>query len=211
MKLKLRLPVAAAIAIAVGIIVLAGTLIQHPAFVLLNSLSEIFLLWAVILAAVALLVGVVNLAQVHWNKISTRQPGSAYSTVLILSLLGTTLIAGVFGPTHPWSLWLFNNIQVPAESSLLALLTVVLIFGAARLIGRKMDLFTVVFVGTALLVLLGSASLPGLETSVFIDLRGWIQRVLATAGARGILLGVALGTIATGLRVLMGVDRPYGG
>lgn len=211
MKLNLRLPVAAAIAIAVGIIVLAGTLIQHPAFVLLNSLSEIFLLWAVILAAVALLVGVVNLAQVHWNKISTRQPGSAYSTVLILSLLGTTLIAGVFGPTHPWSLWLFNNIQVPAESSLLALLTVVLIFGAARLIGRKMDLFTVVFVGTALLVLLGSASLPGLETSVFIDLRGWIQRVLATAGARGILLGVALGTIATGLRVLMGVDRPYGG
>lgn len=211
MKLNLRLPVAAAIAIAVGIIVLAGTLIQHPAFVLLNSLSEIFLLWAVILAAAALLVGVVNLAQVHWNKISTRQPGSAYSTVLILSLLGTTLIAGVFGPTHPWSLWLFNNIQVPAESSLLALLTVVLIFGAARLIGRKMNLFTVVFVGTALLVLLGSASLPGLETSVFIDLRGWIQRVLATAGARGILLGVALGTIATGLRVLMGVDRPYGG
>lgn len=211
MKLNLRLPVAAAIAIAVGIIVLAGTLIQHPAFVLLNSLSEIFLLWAVILAAVALLVGVVNLAQVHWNKISTRQPGSAYSTVLILSLLGTTLIAGVFGPTHPWSLWLFNNIQVPAESSLLALLTVVLIFGAARLIGRKMNLFTLVFVGTALLVLLGSASLPGLETSVFIDLRGWIQRVLATAGARGILLGVALGTIATGLRVLMGVDRPYGG
>lgn len=211
MKLNLRLPVAAAIAIAVGIIVLAGTLIQHPAFDLLNSLSEIFLLWAVILAAVALLVGVVNLAQVHWNKISTRQPGSAYSTVLILSLLGTTLIAGVFGPTHPWSLWLFNNIQVPAESSLLALLTVVLIFGAARLIGRKMNLFTVVFVGTALLVLLGSASLPGLETSAFIDLRGWIQRVLATAGARGILLGVALGTIATGLRVLMGVDRPYGG
>jgi hypothetical protein len=25
------------------------------------------------------------------------------------------------------------------------------------------------------------------------------------------LLGVALGTIATGLRILMGADRPYGG
>lgn len=211
MKLNFRLPVATAIAIAVGLIVLAGTFVRHPFFALLSSLSEIFLLWAVILAAVALLVGVVNLAQVHWKRISTRQPGSAYSTVLILSLLGTILIAGVFGPTHPWSLWLFNNVQVPAESSLLALLTVVLIFGAARLIGRKMSLFTLVFVGTALLVLLGSASLPGLETSVFIDLRGWIQRVVATAGARGILLGVALGTIATGLRVLLGVDRPYGG
>jgi hypothetical protein len=29
------------------------------------------------------------------------------------------------------------------------------------------------------------------------------------AGARGILLGVALGTVATGLRVLLGIDRPY--
>jgi hypothetical protein len=29
------------------------------------------------------------------------------------------------------------------------------------------------------------------------------------AGVRGILLGVALGTIATGLRVLMGAERPY--
>jgi len=31
------------------------------------------------------------------------------------------------------------------------------------------------------------------------------------AGIRGILMGVALGSIATGLRILMGADRPYGG
>jgi hypothetical protein len=28
---------------------------------------------------------------------------------------------------------------------------------------------------------------------------------------RGLLLGIALGAIATGLRILMGVERPYGG
>jgi len=31
------------------------------------------------------------------------------------------------------------------------------------------------------------------------------------AGARGILLGVALGSIVTGIRVLIGSDRPYNG
>jgi len=31
------------------------------------------------------------------------------------------------------------------------------------------------------------------------------------AGARGILLGVSLGVIATGVRILIGSDRPYGG
>jgi len=35
--------------------------------------------------------------------------------------------------------------------------------------------------------------------------------VFAAGGARGILLGVALGTLTTGLRILFGADRPYGG
>jgi hypothetical protein len=30
-------------------------------------------------------------------------------------------------------------------------------------------------------------------------------------GARGLLIGIALGTLLTGLRVLFGADRPYGG
>ena len=33
--------------------------------------------------------------------------------------------------------------------------------------------------------------------------------VPALAGTRGIILGVALGTVVTGLRLLMGIDRPY--
>ena len=35
------------------------------------------------------------------------------------------------------------------------------------------------------------------------------MEVPTLAGARGIMLGVALGTIAVGLRVLLGADRPY--
>jgi hypothetical protein len=40
-------------------------------------------------------------------------------------------------------------------------------------------------------------------------IKDWVLDVPALAGARGILLGVALGTAATGLRVLLGLDRPY--
>ena len=42
-------------------------------------------------------------------------------------------------------------------------------------------------------------------------IRPFIVSVFSTSGARGILLGVALGTLLTGLRVLIGADRPYGG
>jgi hypothetical protein len=40
-------------------------------------------------------------------------------------------------------------------------------------------------------------------------IKDWILNVPTLAGVRGILLGVALGTIATGLRILLGADRPY--
>jgi len=41
--------------------------------------------------------------------------------------------------------------------------------------------------------------------------RPWISQVWALGGARGILIGVGLGALLTGLRVLFGIDRPYGG
>jgi hypothetical protein len=34
-------------------------------------------------------------------------------------------------------------------------------------------------------------------------------QVPTVAGARGIILGIALGAAATGLRVLLGFDQPY--
>jgi hypothetical protein len=34
--------------------------------------------------------------------------------------------------------------------------------------------------------------------------------MFSNGGTRGLLLGIALGTVLTGLRVLFGVDRPYG-
>jgi hypothetical protein len=39
--------------------------------------------------------------------------------------------------------------------------------------------------------------------------RDWVVNVPVMAGSRGILLGIALGTIVSGLRLLVGVDRPY--
>lgn len=197
-----------AVAVAIGVVVLLGFFVDLP---LLISVRVTFLRWAVILASIALVVGVLNLLGVHWRKVSGSQPGSIYSVVLIVSLLATLVVAGFFGPTASWSMWIFNYIQVPIETSLMAILAVVLAYAAARLLNRRLNLFSLIFLGTALLVLVGTASLPGLNVPALNDLRAWFERVPATAGARGILLGVALGTIATGLRILMGADRPYRG
>ncbi len=206
----MKVPISAAVAIAIGLVVLGGYFVPLP---LLTNLREIFVQWGMIVASTALFVGVANLLRVHWGKIRMSRPGSAYSILLIVSLVVTLVVAGLFGPTAYWPMWIFNNIQLPIESGLMALLSVVLIYSAARLLRRRIDLFSVVFTLVVLIILLGSGPIFGVEIPGFHGpdgLRALIMQIPAVAGARGILLGVALGTLATGLRVLMGVDRPYG-
>lgn len=207
----MRAPISAAIAIAFGLVVLAGYFIDIP---LLTNLKDVLVQWGFILASVALLIGVANLLAVHWGKIRRNHPNSSYSYLVIISLLATLVVVGLYGPTGAWSLWIFNHIQLPVESSLMALLTVILIYAMARLFRRRIDLFSLVFVVCVVIVLIGSApifgvDIPGLPGPA--ELRALIVQIPAVGGARGILLGVALGSIATGLRILLGADRPYGG
>jgi hypothetical protein len=59
-------------------------------------------------------------------------------------------------------------------------------------------------------VLLGSIMLNvGDGWKLVVETRNWVMNVPVLAGARGILLGIALGTIVTGARILVGIERPY--
>jgi len=200
--------VAAGIAIASGLLVLLGY------FVPLEMLLEIRLLllqWAIILAAVAVLVGVLNLLGVHWHKIRTRQKGTAYSILLIVSLFASAILGIVLGTSNPTLDFFLEAIIIPGEAALMALLAVTLVYASARLLRRRVDLMTFIFLGVVVVILLAAAPLPfgKIPGAAFIE---WLLRDnFATAGSRGILIGVALGALTTGLRVLFGIDRPYGG
>lgn len=201
--------VSAAIAVGTGLVVLFGYFFEVS---ILISLRLIFLQWAIFLAAVALLIGVINLLVVHISKLRGGGASASYSLVLILALAITFGLGAFLGPDHTIPRWVFENVQVPIETSLMAILAISLAYASARLLHRRTNLFSIIFVGTALVVLLGSGAFLGLELPFIGDvIRPWLAQVPAAAGARGILMGVALGTIATGLRILMAADRPYGG
>jgi hypothetical protein len=199
--------VAPAIAIAVGLLVLAGYFVPG-----LAGMQALLLNWAGILLGVAALIGVFNLITVHGEKIRTRARGSVYSALLIVSLLATFIAAMILGPAHASMQVLFNGVILPVEASLMAIISVTLLYAAIRLLRHRVDVMSVVFLVTVLVILVGSLSLPFGEIPLLGDtLRPWITKVLALGGARGILIGVALGTLTTGLRVLLAIDRPYGG
>jgi len=199
----------ALIAIIAGALVLLGYLLPN----LLGGLRQYLIQLAVTLTAFAVLLGIVNLGSVHWKRATAPKAGASnvYSAVLLLSLVLTILLVGFSGPTGFWSIWLVSTFQIPVETSLVAVLAIVLVFAAARLLSRRLHWASLLFLSAAVLVLLGIAPLPYIGEIPFLsNVRQWLSSVPALAGARGLLLGVALGTVATGLRILMGVDRPYG-
>lgn len=221
MKTRFRAPISVAIAIGVGIIVLLGYFFGTNASgesTILGILRDYFLQGAVVVAGIALLVGVFNLASTHAKKIR-QGDGSVYSAITVLALL-ITLLVGLYdlvmtywqgAPGLLWTRWLFENIQLPIETSLMAVLVVSLTFAATRLLVRRFSFMSGVFVLFVFVLLITAIPAVAARVGLIAEIRSWILGVPAVGGARGILLGVALGTIATGIRILMGADRPYGG
>jgi len=202
----MKAPFATAVAIAVGLVVLAGYFLRP----MLDPLLTVLMQWAIILAGVATLVGIVNLLSVHWKKVRTGKKGAVYSVVALLAFLATILAGIVLTPSDPQFKAVVTSIQMPVEASLMALLVVTLAYASLRLLHRRaINLLSASFVISAIVFLLLNL---GFITSVpFLrDLATGINQ-LPVGGTRGILIGVALGTLATGLRIILGGDRPYGG
>jgi len=199
--------IAAVVAIASGLLVLLGY------FVPVDMLLEIRLVlvqWAIIIAAFAVLVGVFNLFGVHWHKIRTRQKGIAYSILLIFAMFATAVLGIAGGTNSPVLNFTLDAIITPAEATLMALLAITLIYASARLLRRRADAMSFIFLGIAVVTLFMSAPLPFGKIPGADVVEWFITQFFAIAGARGILIGVALGALTTGLRVLFAIDRPYG-
>lgn len=160
--------------------------------------------WASFLAAVALLLGILNLFSVHIRR--TFQ-GNFYSLVLVLGLLATLLLgfSGLFGGAAT----IFTYVQAPLEAALGAVLAFFLFFAALRLLYRNHNWWTVLFIVTVILVLLGVTPLPDFLSEIFTTVNSFISLIFVSAGMRGILIGVALGTITVTLRLILGSEQPY--
>ena len=221
MKLNFRTPISVAIAIGVGIIVLLGYFFGTNAsgeITLLGILQSYFLRGAVVVAGVALLVGVSNLTAVHIKRI--KQGESIYSLITVLALL-LTLLVGAYDLWMTYfqgesglryTRWIFENIQLPIESSLMAIIAVSLTYAAIRLLSRRLNFMSVVFSVVVIILLVGAIpAIAASDFNILSSIRNWVMSVPVVGGTRGIVLGMAMGIIATGIRILLGTDRPYGG
>jgi hypothetical protein len=165
--------------------------------------------WATIVVFVSLLLGIGSLFQSHWRKIRAQSSGWGYSAVT-LAVLFITIAAGF----HPAGdkpggplLWAYNNSYAPMSSTMFSLLGFFIASAAFRAF-RARSLEATLLLCTAVIVMLGQvplgAYIPGVS-SVSV----WILGVPLTAAKRALTFGVALGSIATALRIIFGIERSY--
>ncbi len=206
------------IAVSSGLLTLLSLLVQDST---LSMLRAVFVEWTVIVASFSMLLGVANVLRVHAQRIQQRK-GTVYSLVLVFSFLAV-FIPGILAPNlvpetlRDWTGpmghivdFTFRYVQRPLQSTLFSLMAFFVVTAALRTFRIRSAASFVMFVA-ALFVLLGSARLSLFKSwDVFVETRDWILGVPVLAGARGILLGLALGTVVTGLRLLLGIERPYG-
>jgi hypothetical protein len=198
------------IAVTVGLITLLGLLLPATP---LGNLGNVFLRWAAFLAAFALLLGVLNLFTVHLTRLFK---GSGYSGVLVFSLLAvlTLGLTDVLGITTAGVETTFDWIQAPLEAAFVSLLAFFLLFAGFQLLKRRRGLGAVLFIISAVFILLSQALmaatfLPASVTTTLGQVTVFIDQVVVTSGVRGLLIGIALGTITLTIRLLAGLERPY--
>lgn len=201
-----------------GILGIIPFIIPHPVVqgtdeFLRNNLLKI-------LAAFALILGLGSLLRVHLDKIRRKGQNWEYSWVLIGTFVITAII-GLFGGvsgsgilptkigTFNFDIWtIYFNIEVPLGAAMFALLSFFMASAAYRAF-RARSTEATLLLAASFVVMLGVLPLGNEISPHLPSFAQWIMDVPNVAGQRGILFGVALGMLATALKIILGIERSW--
>ncbi len=179
--------------------------------------GQIIIQLVTVVGAIAVIIGVLNLLTVHLRKIPRGATAALYSLITLLTFVvllvvhllerfGVLKLAGADTTTPIVTLTFMDSVQVVIESALSGILFFFLVYAAYRLMRRRVTVWGILFVATLVLVLMGYVAPP--DTFLW-QVRDWILHVPVGAGIRGLLIGIAIGTVVIGARVLIGQDRTF--
>ncbi|MBN1231536.1 MAG: hypothetical protein JXA19_06715 [Anaerolineales bacterium] len=159
---------------------------------------------AVFLVAILFLIGISNLLKVHLQKINAEGDQYFYSIAVVAMFIMTFVLTLI--SKSEFGYFIFNAIQIPIETSLMAVISFGLVVVLSRILQNNLSITKFVFLAFVIVTILMAGPLRNTPL-----LKGLLNtNIWAEGGMRGILIGVGLGTVSTGIRVLIGVDRPYG-
>jgi len=177
---------------------------------------------AIIVVAFGYVLGGANVLRVNFDGIYKRAPGWPFKIVLVAALIGTVAIGAVDGCQNnggflnqgTTSKWLYDHIYSPMSATMFSLLAFFIASAAFRAF-RIRTAEAAFLAVAALFVMLGRVPVGDVITGALPAplhlgaIQEWIMEVPQNAAKRAILIGAALGVMATGLRVILGIERSY--
>jgi hypothetical protein len=162
-----------------------------------------------IIFAMTMMAGGITLFRKHLENAIRSSESGVYSLVTIVAILFMVIGALVYGTgvNSPYY-WAFHNMQAPMQASVFALLAFFVASAAYRGF-RVRSKTAAVLAAAALLVLLGRNAFGEMLSDWLPQAAGWVLNHPSVAAKRGILIGIGLGSVATALRVILGIERTY--
>ena len=150
------------------------------------------------------------------HSVEVRVPGAGYArvrdeAVVVPDGATATLRARLtmeWGPSGRVYTWLVDHVFAPCNSTMFALLAFFIASAAFRAF-RARNVEAALLLGAAIIIMIGRVPLGRAISEMLPWLSDWIIDVPNNAGRRAIMMGAALGAIATGLRVILGLERSH--
>ena len=202
--MRRRIPVI--VCFVFGLFMLVQFFVPHPVG---TEAYETVLDWVQIIYVFALFMGVAGIIKLHGGKLSPGKKGWFYSLTTILGLAAMVILGFVFGVGRgtPFN-WIFENLQAPMQATMFALLAFFIASAAYRGF-RIRNLESVLLLVAAVIVMIGRVPIGEMIFPYSPEVADWVLRVPSMAARRGIFIGIGLGSIATALRVIVGIERTY--
>ena len=184
---------------------------------------------AVIITSAGVVLGVANVIRINLLKVSRRQKDWQYAVLLLVGLAVMALLGTVLPIVHSivrggaWKLGgfsltgiadgtlfdrLYNRVYVPLSATMYGLLAFYIASAAFRAF-RVRSVEAGLLALAAIIVMLGRVPIGEKLWHGIPLLTDWIMNVPQLAAKRAILIGAALGGIATGLKILLGIERNF--
>jgi hypothetical protein len=150
---------------------------------------------------------------VHTVKLYLRAPGYSEVTADVTVAAGAAYeVRGtptmLWGPSGRAYQWLYNYVFAPCNATMFALLAFYVASAAFRAF-RARNVEAGLLLGSAIVILIGRAPFGRAIDPLLPEVADWILDIPNNAGRRAIMMGAAIGAIATSLRVILGLERSH--
>jgi hypothetical protein len=104
--------------------------------------------------------------------------------------------------------WIYDHVFAPCNATMFALLAFFVASAAFRAF-RARNVESALLLGSAIIILLARAPIGRAISNSLPDVAQWILDIPSNGSRRAIIMGAAVGAIATGLRVILGLERSH--